>query len=38
MASAGNARKHGMRSRGALEEVRMLRALIRQCGDMVREV
>jgi hypothetical protein len=37
-ASAMNARRHGMRSRRALDEVRMLRALIRQCGDVARDV
>jgi hypothetical protein len=35
--SAMNARKHGMRSRRALDEARILRALIRQCQDMARE-
>ena len=35
--SAMNARKHGMRSRRVLDETRMLRALIRQCGEMAPE-
>jgi hypothetical protein len=33
-----NARKHGMRGCGALDEARMLRALIRQFREMAREV
>lgn len=37
-ASAMNSRKHGMRSRRALDEARMLRALIRQCREMAQEV
>jgi hypothetical protein len=32
-ATARNSRKHGMRSRRALDEARMVRALIRQCGE-----
>ena len=36
--SAGNARRHGMRSRSVLEETRMLRSLIRQCRDISAEV
>ena len=32
VASARNSRKHGMRSRRAIEERRMLRALIREWG------
>jgi hypothetical protein len=38
VASARNARRHGMRSRNVLEEARMLRQLIRQCRDMSEEV
>jgi hypothetical protein len=38
LASSWNARRHGMRSRGALEEARMLRSLIRRCRDMSDEV
>jgi hypothetical protein len=38
MASARNARRHGMRSRSVLEEARMLRQLIRQCRETAQEV
>ena len=37
-ASAKNARRHGMRSRHALEEARMVRGLIQRCRNMAREV
>jgi hypothetical protein len=36
--SAMNARKHGMRGRAARDEARVLRNLIRACGEMAREV
>ncbi len=36
--SARNARRHGMRSRSVLEEVRTLRRLIRHCRDATEEV
>jgi hypothetical protein len=37
-ASAANARQHGMRSQRTLDEARMLRALIRQCGEIALAV
>lgn len=35
---ARNSGKHGMRSRAALDELRGLRALIRECRDLAQEV
>ncbi len=36
--SAINARKHGTRGRAARDEALLLRNLIRECGEMAREV